>query len=62
MTNGVVDTTGHIFSEIYIDCGDIGGKVPTDVSGAVGQFAAGVSYINDLWGPQGKMFRVTLFL
>ncbi len=50
MTNSGIDTTGHIFSEIYIDCGDIGGKVTTDVSDAVGQFASGVSYINDaLW-------------
>ncbi len=48
VTNGI-DTTGHIFPEINIDRGDIGGKVPTDVSDAVGQFA-GVCNISDaLW-------------
>jgi hypothetical protein len=46
VTNGI-DTTGHIFPEINIDRGDIGGKVPTQVSDAVRQLAAGVSYISD---------------
>jgi hypothetical protein len=30
LTNGVVDIGGHIFSEIYNDHGDTGGKVATD--------------------------------
>jgi hypothetical protein len=36
---GIKDSSGHIFSEIYIDQGNTGGKFSTSASDASGKFA-----------------------